>query len=112
MKNLFATAILFISSLSFANSQETILGTQITEDGVAFRVHTGGCTSKDSFELTIDESKGNIELELDRTQPDYCLALYPNGTVIEYSWDELDLIPQPVTVLNPIKTVEPIVSFQ
>ncbi len=110
-----ATA-LFFSYHTFAESTrpapqddpqiESIFNYTIDEHGIGFRVYTGGCTCKKSFNLAQSDSNGGktTKLTLLRISPDYCKGRFPEGTFVWYSFEELNLRPNSdLQIENPQK---------
>jgi hypothetical protein len=69
---------------------EEILGVRVGPRGIAFQVHSGGCTAKEDFDVRIMESFP-LQLELVRMEPDLCEAYVPYGKTIRFSYRELRL---------------------
>ena len=81
------TVLLFSTGAAHA---ETLKGFLVNGEGLTFQVESGGCTSKDDFELRQLETFP-VQLELVRVNPDFCEAYLPYGTSLTYSWDELGM---------------------
>lgn len=97
-KFLFSIAILFTTTSAFAQFQlEGILGFHVGPQGISFQVVSGGCTSKDDFQLSRQQARTQrgdslMRVGLLRTgKPDFCEAFYPYGIEISYTWAELGL---------------------
>ena len=108
MKKLVFVLLAALSTVGFAKNSEkpqveVILEATSAEEGVKFRVFSGGCTFKDDFELVVDDSVRPVRIQLQRLRQDLCLAYLPNGVSIEYSWDELGLDQQRLWIMNPLQ---------
>ena len=69
-----------------------ILGIEEDNNGIRFRVPTGGCTSKANFKVKLSTSPSKQKgLTLLKTVPDVCKGYFPDGTSIFYNWSELNL---------------------
>ena len=89
---------------------ESIFNYTIDENGIGFRVYTGGCTCKKSFDLIKkDSTDGKLtQLTLVRVSPDHCKGRFPEGTFIWYSFEELNLAPNAnLQIENPRNPVKP-----
>jgi hypothetical protein len=93
-----------LPQLSFAKNVEPLMGYTYDIDGLAFQVSTGGCTSKDNFLVKQNMSGGYRNLVVYRTAEDPCLGYFPFGTMIYYSYDELNIEPgQKFKIANPLE---------
>lgn len=70
---------------------ETILKNfSVSKGKISFTADTGGCTGKESFRIVVkkDESKKELIphyiLTVERTVPDNCKGLFPEGIKIEF----------------------------
>ena len=73
-----------------AAQAETLKGFQVGPEGLTFQVSSGGCTSKDDFEIVSRETFP-VMIELARPNQDFCEAFLPYGTTVSFSWEELGL---------------------
>ena len=94
---------LFILSMAVtvqADYIESILGFSKDFDGIEYQVLSGGCTTKESFELKVLQSSP-ARLQLIRIIGDPCEAA-PKCMIIKYSWSEIGLRPgDRFVVANP-----------
>lgn len=96
------TMILGFSSASFALGVETLYGSIIGIDGITIQVASGGCTTPESFVVSKTVRKNVTQLIFKRVQDDPCLALYPYGLTMSYSYAELGLRPSEFFIVaNP-----------
>src|SRR5688572_20101660 len=72
-------------------SQEPVLAFRAAGDVLRFRVHTGGCTSADDFQLNVRRSNGQADVTLVRVTPDNCKGDFPEGTEITFSYNAAGL---------------------
>lgn len=75
---------------------ETLMGIEITDSKLKIRTHTGGCTTEDSFEISINKGFTGLPpyiLEVYRIEPDYCKGYFPDGILLEYDLATLGLEP-------------------
>ena len=73
---------------------EVIKGYTLLEDRIIFRVHTGGCTSKSSFEVEVNKGVTGMPpymITLFRTVPDPCKGYFPEGIEITFTFEELGI---------------------
>lgn len=66
---------------------------EIVDGKFRFIANTGGCTSRSSFKIKIDQdkSKNGIHhyiLTVERQNPDYCKGLFPEGVIIEFDLEK------------------------
>ncbi len=76
----------------------------VGSDAVTIRMHSNGCTTKETVEASVDQDgKNEYEIAFDRTREDNCRAYFPNGVELAWTFEELD-IPEGayVRVLNDI----------
>lgn len=84
---------------------EKIFGYYVHDRGIAFQVFSGGCTDKDSFKAI---ARPGGEVELLRVRHDACLALFPHGVFVQYSYPELGLRKgQGFRVMNTLRPPTP-----
>ncbi len=79
-----------------APSLENILGIEMVDDKLNIRVHSNGCTSKESFKVNVIKGFTGLPpyiLEVYRVKPDWCRMYVPNGIVLEYTLAELGIEP-------------------
>lgn len=109
MKKLISSLILILGISVQASTLEPLLGLSVNSSTVKIRVMSGGCTTKESFEVKkiADAKRQAVQLFFVRTAPDSCEAgnydaYLPNGVVLYYSFDELGILRgQNVYVGNP-----------
>lgn len=90
------------AALGESGTLETLYGVEISEEGVAFKVESGGCVGKEHFELIQLETYPSI-LELRRIGYDPCEAVLPYGQWVRYSYADLRLPPgSPLSIGNPV----------
>jgi len=58
---------------------EPLYAVAVTEDGIAFRVATGGCTRVEDFRADVRHEGGAAHMALMRTKPDHCKGFFPEG---------------------------------
>ncbi len=91
------------SELNNGAKIEKIFNYTIGSGGIAFQVNSGGCTDKNNFRIETASDEGQTKLTLVRTTPDYCKARIPGGTLIIYSFEELNLDPNvQYKIENPV----------
>jgi hypothetical protein len=93
MKTLLLITSLIISlnsSIALAQRSEVLMGMTHDRQGITFQVASGGCTSKDNFEMRILETYP-AQLDLVKIVPDYCEAFFAYGTKVFFSYEELGL---------------------
>lgn len=94
-----------ISFTALANDYEKILGVTYDEEGITYQVNSGGCTSKDDFQVLLMETYP-IRLALVRNNPDLCEGFFPYGTKVTFSYQELGLKDgDKATIENPLSTL-------
>ena len=102
------TCVLTMANTARAISETQLIAYKIDQRGAEFTVRTGGCTSKDSFELALNplqDENDEYELYLERIVDDHCDGWFPEGTKIRYSYEELgidDVNGNILYVLNPL----------
>lgn len=109
MKKLLAPLILILAFSAQANYLEPLLAASVDSNNVKIRVASGGCTTKNSFEVKkiTDVKRQAVQLFFIRTLSDNCEAnnsdaYFPNGIVLSYTFDELGILRgQNVYVGNP-----------
>lgn len=92
-----------------ADHLEPLLGASVYSNTVKIRVASGGCTTKESFEVkkTTDSKKQAVKLFFVRVVADSCEndnldAYLPDGVVLSYDFNELGIMRgQSVYVGNP-----------
>jgi len=67
-----------------------ILGYSLTSKGLTLQVESGGCLSKDNFEVRQLETFP-IQISIVQVSIDFCEAYLPFGTSISYTYAELGL---------------------
>ncbi len=91
-----------VNASTFKPQLEDIMGVEIVGQKLFIRVSTGGCTTKNSFELRINRGITNVPpyfLEIYRIIPDPCNGHFPDGVVLEYDFRK-DLKIEPMTPLT------------
>lgn len=88
--SLLALVVSLFSTMSFATEREAILGVTYNADGITYQVSSGGCTSKENFEVAQLETFP-VQLVLNRISPDFCEAYLPYGVTITFTYAELGL---------------------
>lgn len=87
-----------------ATSVERILGVHYNSEGVTYQVASNGCTSKDSFQVTLRETSP-VQVVLERQYEDMCRAFFIYGTEITFSYTELGLTAgEQFVIANPLAT--------
>jgi hypothetical protein len=87
---------------------EEVYTASVLDRGVQVRAASNGCTTKDSFDVTVEEegSEGGAPRQVVsfvRKRPDPCPGFEPNGVLLFYSRDELRLADDAtVTIANPL----------
>jgi hypothetical protein len=82
------------SEFQFTPRLETLMGVQITNDKLKLRVFTGGCTSKDSFNINVIKGFTGIPpyiIEIYRIVPDHCRGFFPEGIELDFELKELGI---------------------
>jgi len=72
----------------------TIKGIEIIENKLKIRYFSGGCTTKESFEINVIKGFTGLPpylVEIFRIEPDVCESYIPDGIVVEYELSELGL---------------------
>lgn len=105
--------VIFISFQGLAKSThllsqnpqvESIFKYTIDKNGISFKVYTGGCTCKKSFDFIKNTSTDgkDTHLTLVRVFPDHCKANVPGGTIVWFSFEELGVNPESILhIENP-----------
>ena len=83
-----------------------ILGHIIANDGVYLQVNSGGCTQKRDIGFRVKANEPDLaEITFFRKLSDPCLAYFPNGIVLKFSFEELGLKPgMRLQIMNPIES--------
>ncbi len=84
---------------------EELIAAEPTTAGITITVPTGGCTSKDDFEVSSSPLKdGQASLEFHRLFRDTCKGNFPDGLKLQFTWAELKL-PEgtKLSVKNPLE---------
>jgi hypothetical protein len=71
-----------------STGQVSLLGADVRPEGIAFRVRSGGCTSKAHFGLEMVK-RDPLTVRLLRIRPDYCEANVPEGTKVSFTFAEI-----------------------
>lgn len=98
LKSLLALVLIGVFSAppAFAadGTDEVLLGVKMDSENLELTVATGGCTKKGDFAVEVNKGftgKPPYLLTVRRTKPDACKAMMPDGTVIQFSKEELGL---------------------
>lgn len=91
MKSLLITMLLALSNSAQAQKPEVLLGYFFDEEGIVLQVTSGGCTHKDDFYVEKKMSNQMPTLTFYRKHNDTCLALFPHGIFIPFTYEELGL---------------------
>lgn len=84
------------SASNFTPQLEKLMGIEIEGGKLKIRVATGGCTTKESFQINVIKGFTGIPpyiVEIYRIIPDYCDAFFPEGIVLEYDLKEVNIEP-------------------
>lgn len=84
---------------------EAVRNARVQDGRLFIRVDSNGCTDVSDFavELT-DTVDGWTEAAVNRTDPDLCKALVPDGVEVSWSFSELGVEPgTPLRLLNPTR---------
>ena len=106
MKFFVAIFVIFsLSSISFAEEIESIIGVTFDFEGIEYQVRSNGCTRKLDFTVELQATHPErVGLRLVRIKPDVCkmTAFHPYGTTIKFTWQELFLVhATEVNIMNP-----------
>lgn len=87
-----------------AEQLEPLLAYEVTDEGVSFRVKTGGCTRKEHFRLDPPGTESDHAIALRRDVPDHCKGNFPEGIEIQFTFEELGLdgSPERIRIFNPL----------
>ena len=80
----------------FSPQLENLMGIEIENEKLKIRVSTGGCTTKESFQINVIKGFTGIPpylVEIYRVIPDPCKGFFPEGVVLEYKLKELGIEP-------------------
>lgn len=93
MKKLISTLIILLGINAQAQQVglEPILGFIPRPEAVYFQVHSGGCTLKSDFKVSVENIGDRKSVRLIRINPDECLAFFPTGATLKFSHEELGL---------------------
>jgi len=81
------TAASVQASATVGGTQEVIMGVTYDDQGITYQVKSGGCTTKDDFQL-LQQWIYPPRVSLLRINEDMCQAYMPYGTKIFYTWAE------------------------
>ena len=89
-----------------AHAVEPLMGLLIRQRAIVFQVSSSGCTTKDDFRVEVLESFP-LQLRLIRIREDPCDAFVPLGTLVRFTYRELEIRPGArFRVVNPLATVQ------
>ncbi len=93
MKKLISALIILLGINAQAQQVglEPILGFLPRPEAVYFQVHSGGCTLKSDFKVSVENIGDRKSVRLFRINPDECLAFFPTGATLKFSHEELGL---------------------
>ncbi len=94
MKNkviLMTVALLFSISGHTTPTLESLYGDFYNQSGVSIQVFSGGCTSKDSFAVQKQNSRGVALIYFYRIKPDLCKAFFRYGMILNFTYEDLGL---------------------
>jgi hypothetical protein len=96
--------IFILDRLGQADRLEKLLGLTYEQDGVTLQVASGGCTQKSDFTYTKGLRKGDPTIAFFRVNKDTCLASYPQGIKIHFTFTEMNLDgAKKFYILNPVQ---------
>lgn len=78
----------------FEPYEEAVLGIEMLQDELRIRVPSGGCTTKEHIHVEVNKGFTGMppfQVTVYRVQPDFCRAYLPDGVVLTYTLEELDL---------------------
>ena len=115
MKSVFPIASLiattFFGSMALAEATttapvqgEVVYGYITTQQGITFQVASNGCTTKDSFLISRQQSRPDptMRVNLVRVKPDFCKGLFFHGTLVTYTFEELELDGKSFIIQNEV----------
>lgn len=94
MKTLIFIAGLIYGLQASAVQPENLYGYSPDRNGIAIQVFSGGCTSPADFYVGKERLGGVVKLTFYRLQMDTCLAHFPYGRKIHFSYEELGVDPK------------------
>ena len=94
-KTIAITTMIFTSALQAQQfvGEELLMGAQVYGNSIKIQVHSGGCTTKQSFlvKKSLNRVKNSTDLTFFRIVADKCEAYIPEGRVLNYSMSDLRL---------------------
>ncbi len=89
------SSLIFIAQFAQAQlvpQEEPLMGSFVSRHGVHIQVRSGGCTEKNDFRFEKQVIEGRHVLSFHRLRPDLCLALFPYGKILTFTFEELGLL--------------------
>ena len=96
--------LVFLSLLAVAKIEDKVRVTaiDINAQTITLRVATGGCTRKKDFVVKVAKSYPVTVLEVIKVKKDRCKGLFPSGTTITFTRQELGIdADEKILVINP-----------
>lgn len=86
-------------------SLEAVRNARVQDGRLIVRVESNGCTEVSDFAVELTTAaEGWTEVAVNRTDPDLCKALVPDGVEVNWSFSELGVEPgTPLRLLNPTR---------
>ena len=82
---------------------EPVYAVRTEPQGLAIRVASNGCTTKDDFAFSLEQRGGVATLAFGRRRLDICKTAPAGEAELAFGWRELGLAPgPPVVLLNPL----------
>ena len=100
--------LMLIASFSVQAAEgfiEPLFGLYMTSDTVSIQVASGGCTNKKSFRIKkyFNHRNNVYQLLFVRIAPDYCEAYFPEGSIVNFTHEDLNLESgQRFQIMNPL----------
>lgn len=84
---------------------EAVRNARVQDGRLIVRVESNGCTEVSDFAVELTgTADGWTEVTVNRTDPDLCKALVPDGVEVSWSFSELGVEPgTPLRLLNPTR---------
>ena len=77
---------------NYHSDHGSVFGAEVLTDAISFRTTSNGCTSKEYFDVDVDQRGDNrFVVAIERQQADRCRADLPEGEVFTWSFDELGI---------------------
>ena len=100
-KNLGAILV-FVSLLATTEGKVRVKEVKASPQTITLRVATGGCTRKKDFVVKVAKSYPITVLEVIKVKKDRCKGLFPSGTTITFTRQELGIdAEEKILVINP-----------